>query len=84
MLALVPLRFLPALFFAEIIFIKLHNRFAKAGDDIFALIIVAISYSGYLIGKFFFLPLSPDVSLTAQGFLFIGVLIKKYNVVEIL
>lgn len=82
LLALVPLWFLPALFFSELIFIQLHNRFAKFGGEVFALIIVAVSYSGYLIGKIFFLPLSLDVALTVQGFLFVGVLIRKHGVID--
>lgn len=82
LLALVPLWFLPALFFAELIFIRLHNRFAATSPEIFSLIIVALSYVGYLVGQFIFLPMSLDVALTAQIFLLAGVLIRKYNVVE--
>lgn len=82
LLALVPLWFLPALFFAELIYLKLHNKFAANNSEIFPLIIVAVSYSGYLIGKFFSLPMGLDVALTVQIFLFMGVLIRKYNVIE--
>lgn len=69
-------------FFAELIYLNFYNRFAKVHDEIFLLIIVALTHLGYLIGKIFFLPLSLDVSLTVQGFLLAGVLIRKYNVVE--
>ena len=82
LLALVPLWFLPALFFGELIFLKLYNRFAVAGAEIFALIIVALSYLGYITGRIVSLPMSLDVTLTAQIFLLAGVLIRKYNVVE--
>lgn len=82
LLALVPLWFLPALFFAELIYLKVYNRFAKASPEGFLLIIVALTHLGYLIGKIFFLPMSLDVALTVQGFLLAGVLIRKYNVVE--
>ena len=82
LLALVPLWFLPALFIAEIIFLQLHNRFAKLGDKIFVPIIVALSCSGYLIGQKIFLPMSFDVALTVQIFILAGVLIRKYNLVE--
>ena len=82
LLALVPLWFLPALFFAELIYLKVYNRFAKESPEIFLLIIVALTHLGYLIGKIFFLPMSLDVALTVQGFFLAGVLIRKYNVVE--
>ncbi|MBQ6130733.1 MAG: acyltransferase family protein [Selenomonadaceae bacterium] len=82
LLALVPLWFLPALFFAELIYLKLHNRLAKVPPEIFLLIILALSYLGYLIGKIVFLPMGLDVALTVQGFLLAGVLIRKYNVIE--
>lgn len=82
LLALVPLWFLPALFLAEIIFISLRNRFAAIADEVFTLIIVAVSYAGYLMGKVVWLPMSLDISLTVQGFLLIGILIRKYNVIE--
>ena len=82
LLALVPLWFLPALCLAEMIFLKLYNRFIDTPPEIFVIIIVALSNLGYLIGKFFFLPLSFDVALTVQGFLLAGVLIRRYNVIE--
>lgn len=81
LLALVPLWFLPALFFAELIFLKLYNRFSRIGDDIFALMIVVISYLGYIAGKIASFPMSLDIALTVQGFVFIGVLIRKYSIV---
>ena len=82
LLALVPLWFLPALFFSELIFLKVHNRFGKAAPEIFLLIIFGLIHLGYLIGKIFFLPLGLDVALTVQGLLLAGVLIRKYNVLE--
>ena len=82
LLALVPLWFLPALFFAELIYLKVYNRFSKVNPEIFLLIIVTFTHLGYLIGKIFFLPMSLDVALTVQGFLLAGVLIRKHNLIE--
>ncbi|MBQ3726096.1 MAG: hypothetical protein II902_03390 [Selenomonadaceae bacterium] len=82
LLALITLWFLPALFFSELIFLKVHNRFGKTAPEIFLLIIFGLIHLGYLIRIFFFLPLGLDVALTVQGFLLAGVLIRKYNVLE--
>lgn len=82
LLALVPLWFLPALFFSELIFLKLYNSFFRIGTEIFALIIVTVSYVGFLTGRIVSLPLSLDVALTVQVFLLAGILIRKYNIVE--
>ena len=74
--------FLPALFFAEIIFIRLYNRLNKIGEDVFIFAIIFCSLLGLLIGKIHVLPLGADIGLTVQIFLLAGVLIRKYNVVE--
>ena len=74
--------FLPALFFSEIIFIRLYNRLNKISGEIFICAIIFCSLLGILIGKISFLPLGTDIALAAQIFLLAGVLIRKYNVVE--
>ena len=82
MLPLGPLWFLPCLLFAEIIFIKLYNRFAKISTEIFVLAIVLAAYAGFILNRFGYLPLGLNVALVAQIFLLAGVLIRRYNFVE--
>ncbi|MBE8949692.1 MAG: acyltransferase family protein [Quinella sp. 3Q1] len=81
-LILGQLWFLPALFFAEIIFIRLYNRLNKIGGEVFICAIMFCSLLGLLIGKIHDLPLGIDIALAAQIFLLAGVLIRKYNVIE--
>ncbi len=81
-LILNQLWFLPALFIAEIIFIKLFNRLNKLGADVFVLTIVSCSFLGIFIGKIHALPLGIDIALAAQIFILVGVLIRKYAVVD--
>lgn len=77
-----PLWFLPALFFAEIIFIRLYNRLNKIGGEVFICAIMFCSLLGLLIGKIHDLPLGADIALAAQIFLLAGLLIRKNNFVE--
>ncbi len=77
-LILYPLWFLPCLFFAELIFLKVSNLFAKKIYSFYRVIIV-LSAAEYIIGTYFYfqLPLGMDISLVAQLFLLIGFLIRK-------
>lgn len=81
-LILGQLWFLPVLFFAEIIFLILYNRFNKIGMEIFTLVVVFCSYVGFSIKNFLVLPLGIDTALTAQIFLLMGILIRKNNFVD--
>ena len=81
-LILGQLWFLPCLFVAEIIFIRLYNRFNKIGEEVFICVIIFCSLLGLSIGKILTLPFGMDIALAAQIFLTAGVLIRKYNVVE--
>ena len=81
-LVLGQLWFLPALFVAEIIFVKLFNRLNKFGAEVFALAVAICSLLGLFFGRLLILPLGMDIALAAQIFLLSGVLIRKYNLVE--
>ena len=78
-LILAPLWFLPALFVAEIIFVKLFNFFGEINFKFVAA--VAICAAVGLTLKDSFVPMGADISLVAQIFLLTGVLLRKHNVV---
>ena len=77
-LLLYPLWFLPCLFFAELIFLKVQIFFGK-NKFFLCSTIIALTASGYLIGNSLQLPLGFDTALFAQIFLFTGCLIKQNN-----
>lgn len=81
-LALGQLWFLPALFVAEIIFIKLYNRLNEVGAEVFVLAVAMCSLLGLCVGKVGALPFGTDNALAAQIFILAGVLIRRYNFVE--
>ena len=81
-LILGPLWFLPALFCAEIIFVKLFNRLNKFGAEIFTLGVVLCAYFGFNVKNLHALPFGIDIALAAQIFLLAGVVIRRYNFVE--
>lgn len=81
-LVLGQLWFLPALFVAEIIFVKLFNRLKDFGAEVFALAVASCSLLGLFFGRLLILPFGMDIALAAQIFLLAGVLIRKYNLVE--
>lgn len=81
-LALIPLWFLISLFFAEIIYLLLHEVLKKVDEKIFYAAILIISLAGYLISKHLFLPFGFDVAMTAQLFLLVGALTKKYDLLR--
>lgn len=70
--------FLPCLFFAEIIYMKLCRYF-----DNDKVLLVEISFllgvAGYFFGLFLQLPLAFDTALVAQFFILIGNFVRKYN-----
>lgn len=78
-LILGQLWFLPALFFTEIIFIKLYNRLNRIGAEVF---VAAIFLAGGVGLNSIILPMGIDVALAAQIFIFAGVLIRRYNFVD--
>jgi fucose 4-O-acetylase-like acetyltransferase len=74
--------FLPSLFSAYIIFyffLKLFERYSLA---IQLIIIILLTFAGYIIGKYIFLPWSIDISMVAQVFMFSGYLMRKYMIYE--
>lgn len=81
-LVLIPLWFLPALFFAEIIFVVLWNRLNKFGAKIFVLAVVIFSCFGFNVKNFVSLWFDVDIALVALIFLLAGILIRKYNFVD--
>ena len=82
MLPLGVLWFLPCLLVAEIIFIRLWNRFVKISAELFALVIVLTVCAGFTLSRFGYLPLGVNVALISQIFLLAGVLIRRHNFVE--
>ena len=82
LLALVPLWFLPALFFAEIIFVMLWNRLNKFGAEIFVLAVVIFSCFDFNIKNSVHFWFDVDIALVALIFLLAGFLIRKYNFVD--
>lgn len=79
-LVLFPLWFLPCLFFAELIFLKLDNIFSRQLHLFLAVIGVAII--GYELGIYFQLPLGIDIAFVAQVFILAGNSIRKYNFLD--
>jgi fucose 4-O-acetylase-like acetyltransferase len=74
--------FLPSLFTAIIIFYFFLKLFEKYSIAIQSIIIILLTFAGYMIGKFFFLPWSIDISLVSQIFLFSGYLMRKDMIFE--
>ena len=81
-LILGQLWFLPALFFAEIIFVVLWNRLNKFGAEIFVLAVIICSCFDFNIKPSADILFGIDIALVAQIFLLAGVLIRKYNFVD--
>ena len=79
-LILTPLWFLPCLFFAEVIFLKLKEIFGNNPAGMFKIIIL-VSFTGCLLGR---LPiiLGMDIALAAQIFIFFGNWIRKNNFLD--
>ena len=80
-LLLIQLWFLPALLFAEIIFINLYNRFKKIGAGIFVAVAIC-AIIGFNMKKFFVLPMGADIALVAQVFILAGVLLRRHKICE--
>ena len=74
--------FLPSLFCANVIFYFFLKLFERYSIAIQSIIIVILVFTGYMIGKYIFLPWSIDVSLVSQVFLFSGYLMQKYKIFE--
>jgi hypothetical protein len=74
--------FLPSLFSANIIFYFFLKLFEKYSLAIQSIIIILLTFAGYMIGRYIFLPWSIDISLVAQVFVFSGYLMQKYKVFE--
>ena len=81
-LTLVPLWFFISLFCAEIIYLLSHGVLKKIDEKIFYAAILILTVAGYLISRHFFLPFGLDVAMTAQLFLLVGALIKKYDLIN--
>ena len=76
-LILGQLWFLPALLFAEIIFVALYNRLKKIDWKIF---LAAIFFAS--IGFNVMLPMGIDIAFVSQIFILAGILIRKNNFVD--
>jgi len=74
--------FLPSLFSAIIIFYFFLKLFEKYSIAIQSIIIILLTFIGYMIGKYIFLPWSIDISLVSQVFVFSGYLMRKYMIYE--
>ena len=75
--------FLPSLFSAIIIFYFFLKLFDKYSIAIQSIIIILLTFAGYMIGKYvFLLPWSIDISLVSQIFMFSGYLMRKYMIFE--
>jgi len=74
--------FLPSLFSAIIIFYFFLKLFEKYSIAIQSIIIILLTFAGYMIGKHIFLPWSIDISLVSQTFMFSGYLMRKYMIFE--
>lgn len=74
--------FLPALLFAEIIFVKLYNRLNKICAEVFVFFVAMCSLAGIYVSKISALPMGIDIALAVQIFILAGVLIRKYNFIE--
>ena len=74
--------FLPSLFSAIIIFYFFLKLFEKYSIAIQSIIIILLTFVGYMIGKYIFLPWSIDISLVSQVFVFSGYLMRKYMIFE--
>lgn len=79
-LILTPLWFLPCLFFAEIIFLKLNELFGKNPAKMIKIIIL-VSLAGCLM-KSLPIILGLDIALAAQIFIFFGNWIRKNNFLD--
>ena len=77
-----PLWFLPCLLLTEIIFIKLYNNLAKSSAEIFGAAIIFTSHVGLFFNWCGYMAWGINVALVSQIFLFAGILIRRYNVVE--
>lgn len=74
--------FLPALFFADIIFYFFIKLFEKHSVVVQSIIVILLTLTGYIIGRYIALPWSIDVSLVAQVFVFSGYLMQKHKIYE--
>jgi len=74
--------FLPSLFSAIIIFYFFLKLFDKYSIAIQSIIIIILTFVGYMIGKYIFLPWSIDISLVSQIFMFSGYLMRKHMIFE--
>jgi hypothetical protein len=71
------------LFSATIIFYLFLKLFDKYSIAIQSIIIILLTFAGYIIGRhLFLLPWSIDISLVAQIFMFSGYLMQKYMIFE--
>ena len=74
--------FLPSLFSAYIIFYFFLKLFERYSIAIQSAIIIILTFAGYMIGQYIFLPWSIDISLVSQIFMFSGYLMRKYMIFE--
>jgi len=74
--------FLPTLFLTQIILIFLYNHLIKIGAKIFLFAIAIVSCAGFVIKKFFLLPMGLDIAFAMQIFLLAGILIRRHKVLD--
>lgn len=74
--------FLPSLFCAIITFYSFLKLFDKYSITIQLIIIILLTSAGYMIGNYFILPWSIDISLVSQIFVFGGYMIRRHMIIE--
>jgi fucose 4-O-acetylase-like acetyltransferase len=74
--------FLPASFFANLIFYFFIKLFEKYSAAIQITVIMLLAGAGYIIGMYLFLPWGIQIALVAQIFLYFGYSIRRYRIYE--
>lgn len=74
----IPLWFLPCLFLATVIFWVI-NSISRQNIGIMAILCIVLSVAGYTIKTYTILPWGCDIAMVVQVFMFVGLLLRKYN-----
>ena len=78
-LLLGPMWFFPCLFLAELVFLTLYKIFGHDFKKLSGALLIA-AILGLISGRYCPLPMSLDISLVVQVFIFAGVLMKRYRI----
>lgn len=74
--------FLPCLFFAKLLFCFVLKCTQKTSEWLRAVIILFLTAAGYICGQHYKIPLNIDISMFAMIFMYAGLLIKKYSLIQ--